>query len=452
MHFALPYRRAVTAAAIAAALTLGATAGPLTAANARPIKVGAVTGLDATITKPSGSPYHLHATWSAASNATAYKAKLVQVSSTVTTLATATVPAPTTAWDVSTALPVGTQVRITITPTNGTRKGKPATRTFVLPDVTPPVGQYQLTGRTGSTVTLGQLSASDDNPAGIVSRSVRWDADGAFESWPLANGDSLQHAYPVPSQETVHAITVRLEDAAHLVSTYDLEVRLGDEVAPGGAVYDATPGTAWATLTQVTLSETAAAADPDHPGDPLVREVNWGDAGDTWVAWPSGTTISHVYPAAGSYTPTVRVTDQALNAATFAADQVTVAADTVAPAVTIRLPRTKRSYVSSWTTVKGKATDVAGTGVAKVQARAVERRGTSWYAYKPGSHTWAKAGATKAAALARAPWFTATLASTGLWSARLAHLRLGLLVVQARGVDLVHNTSAPVARKQLLSH
>jgi hypothetical protein len=452
MRFSLR-RAATTVAAVGALALVGTVATPV--AFAAPAKVGAVTGLAVDLTKPTDGPYELHATWNPATNAAEYRIKLVDVS-TATTLQSVTLPAPAVEWETTTSLPAGTSLKVTVTAANGKRKGKPATKTVGLPDLTAPTGVYELTGRVVTTVTVTERSLSDDlTPAPSIARAVRWGDEGdVWHDWASGTTE-LQHAYPVPSpgETELYTMTVRVSDAAAPApnsATYDLQVRIGDESAPTGGGYDAAPGAAWATLTDVALTETVAPTDDFSPSA-LTRAVKWGDAGNVWEAWPVGQTITHRYAAAGDYTPVVRVTDEALNGAEFTADQVTVSADAVAPVVKINVPKTGADSAAKWATVRGKASDTNGTGVLKASVRAVEKRGSSWYAYKPGKQKWVKAGTTQAAALAKAPWFNASLAPTGAWSASLVGLKLGVLVVQARAKDLVGNTSAAVSKKQRLT-
>ena len=58
--------------------------------------------------------------------------------------------------------------------------------------------------------------------------------------------------------------------------------------------------------------------------------MNWGDGSAT--DWTEGTTVSHVYGVAGSFTPTVTLTDEAHNPSTVPTSEVVVTADTTRPA------------------------------------------------------------------------------------------------------------------------
>ena len=93
---------------------------------------------------------------------------------------------------------------------------------------------------------------------------------------------------------------------------------------------------------------------------------------------------SHVYATAGTYTPQVILKDEAGNVRQVAAQPVNVQADTVLPTVKVKLPKKAiRDEVSAWKKVIGTAADINGTGVDSVAVMAIEKRGDSWYFFKP---------------------------------------------------------------------
>ena len=132
------------------------------------------------------------------------------------------------------------------------------------------------------------------------------------------------------------------------------------------------------------------------------------------------------------------------------ATAVTVTTDTVKPVVRLTLPRRRLAYVATWKTLKGMATDTAGTGVVRVEVRAVQKRGTAWYAFKPTTRTWVKT-ASKARAFAKAGVRKVVPTATGSWAAALPRLRKGTLVYKVVAVDLAANRSATVTRRQRLT-
>jgi hypothetical protein len=95
--------------------------------------------------------------------------------------------------------------------------------------------------------------------------------------------------------------------------------------------------------------------------------------------------------------------------------------------------------------------DATGTGVKVVQVRAIEKRGTVWYAYLPGRKIWVRAGSTAAAAWTRAGIQRVLPGTTGwAWTGRIARLRTGVLVLRVVAVDKVGNRSSTVVRRQKL--
>jgi hypothetical protein len=99
-----------------------------------------------------------------------------------------------------------------------------------------------------------------------------------------------------------------------------------------GAVDNQPPtGTFTTSPTDITAGSTVhltqqAIHDNVTPDNQIDRHVDWGD-GSAVQHWTSGTTLAHVYRSAGSFTPTVTLTDQAGNSsAPISATTVTVTA------------------------------------------------------------------------------------------------------------------------------
>jgi 5'-nucleotidase len=429
----------VAVVALAAGLVL-APPGP---ADASP-KLGPVSGLAANASGASEA-YDVTASWNVTPAATSYR---VSLESSRTVLAKGTVPQPTGAttasWTGHVAMPSGTKVTVRVAAVAGRRPGRTASYTLVLPDRTAPVGSYRV-DVTDKTAVLTELSVSDDVTASAaVGRSVDW-GDGTSPV-PFSAGQQPAHTYPGVG---LWHPTVTLTDTAVPANTASYRVGtvvIGDDQAPTGS-FSAAPGTAWATLTTVRLTQVDLSdGDFSAPAD-IARTVAWGDG--TEVPWPAGTTtLTHRYAAKGDFVPVVHLIDEAGNAADVGSSTVVVTADATAPRVTISRPKRARS-VSSWTTVRGTARDRAGTGVRAVKVRVVEKRGTVWYAYRAPSRTWARGGATKAAALHRAQ--PALAARSGYrWTSSVRGLRAGTLVVTVRAVDRVGNASRALAVRQSL--
>ena len=105
--------------------------------------------------------------------------------------------------------------------------------------------------------------------------------------------------------------------------------------------------------------------------------------------------------------------------------------------------------VRAWKTLRGTATD-AGVGVRGVQLKAIEKRGTAWYAYRATTRTWVKVG-PKAGALRKATVMTVKPTATNTWSVGLARLTKGTLVYKTRGVDNLGNVSLWLTKKAVLT-
>ena len=220
-----------------------------------------------------------------------------------------------------------------------------------------------------------------------------------------------------------------------------------DNQPPTGR-FDTAQATAWAGLTKVKLVQTSI-HDNVTPDNKIARTVDWGDG--TSADWATGTTLSHVYKAHGTFTPRVTLTDQAGNSSTppIASSPVSVKVDSAGPVVKLQLPRHKHS-VAAWKTLRGTAAD-AGTGVQKVALRVVEKRGGAWYGYNAKTHQWIKA-ATKAKAFAKSRTLHAKVGAQHAWSAKPAHLGKGTLVYKVWATDDVQNRSVTVTHKAILSH
>ena len=438
--YAWKFRSGQIAVVVALAATLAVV--PLDQAHGRP-KLGPVTGLGATADGGAAAGYDVAATWNAASTATSYRASL---ESHGTVLAKGSVAQPTGAgtvsWTGHVALPAGTTVTVKVAALAGNRPGRTATYSLTLPDRTAPVGSYQV-DVTDRTAVLTELSVTDDLTAGsAVLRSIDW-GDGTTPT-SFTAGQKPEHTYP--GIGLWHA-TVTLTDAAGNVASYRVgAVVIGDDEAPTGS-FSAAPGTAWATLTRVTLTQLSLDDGAFSAPSDIARTVAWGDG--TQDPWPAGTTtITHRYAGAGDFIPVVHLVDEAGNAADVGSSTVAVAADTAAPRVTISRPKHPRS-VASWTTARGTARDGVGTGVKRVSVRVVEKRGQVWYAYRAPSRSWVRGGATKAAALRRTQPARA-VRSGNRWTSAVRGVRVGTLVVTVRAVDRAGNLTKPLALRQSL--
>ena len=428
------------ALATSAALVVPLLGSAFEPAAAKPApRPGNVTGLAASATKP-GAAYRVHATWNAATNATSYKVTLSNSLGTTLDKGTVTDTAFTGTADVA----VNATVKVTVVAFNTTRRGKAASKALLMPDLTAPVAAYQVVQPNASNgdVTIEQSALSDDlsQPSGIT-QSISW-GDATPDSSGPGTQTSFAHSYG-PTKAVYYPV-VTVSDAKGNTGTYQLTVVVADTTAPTGS-YSANKTSAWARWTTVTVKQLAIADDLSQPGN-ITQTIDWGDG--TVTPW-TGTLVRHQYSAAGSYAPTVTLTDEAGNASTpITTSAITVKADTVAPTVRLVLPK-PRTSVRSWRTMKGRAGDV-GTGVATVRAKLVEKRATGWYAYHPKAGTWQHVS-SKAVAWKKAGTKTVKPTATRTWSMPVRRLSRGLLLVKFSAVDHVGNVRAWQLHQQQLT-
>ncbi len=342
-------------------LLLAATALTVPAATAAPIRLGPVKNLDITATAGSGG-FTVTSSWDALTGATSYKLSLTANGTTV-----ATAQIADTSWTQTVARPAGTQVKVTVTPMKDKRKGTAASDSVVLPDVTGPSGAYDVSWD-GFDATVTQTALFDDVTApASIQRTINWgEPGGVFESYPA--GSVAEHSYAALGR---YVPRVKLVDQAGNTTTLTLHaVVIGDTKAPTGS-FSAGPQSGWAKVTSVSLSQ-ASLSDNFTPAALVERSVDWGD-GSAAEKWTTGTTISHVYQAAGTYQPSVVLTDEAGNVATVSVSQsIVISPDNVAP---------KGTFTAGPTTAFAGATSVAVTQTSlsdNVSAAAKINRSVVW--------------------------------------------------------------------------
>jgi hypothetical protein len=431
-----PGSRAAAALLAITGLTTAALAAP--AAEARP-PIGPVKNLSVVVTRPTTS-YRLAVDWADLAGAVSYDVTLTTAAGTVISSDQVT----RSDWVTTTNRPATTVVRVTITPRTSTRKGRPTTISKTLPDLSAPVASYSVAWSGVDATVTQSLLVDDVTPADSIKREINWgETGGAFELWPT--GTSVSHGYPV--QDGRYVPQVRLTDGAGNVATLTLHaVVIGDTTPPSGT-YAATPPTrVWAKYTPVTVTQSAL-SDDFSPANKVDRVVTWGDG--TVSPWLAGLAINHVYAKGGTFTPVVSLADEAGNTTTSPASAITVLVDAAAPKVALTVPKTGTRLIRSWAALAGKAVD-AGVGVRYVQVRAIEKRGSSWYAYRPALKKWVNGGSTAAAAWKLAGTARVAPNSAGVWKSKLGGLRRGTLVVRYNAVDKVANSSKWLVRKQLL--
>lgn len=425
-------RRHITALILSVLAAL-LVAPSIPAAAAAPVKLGPVTGLNITASSaPSG--YRLSSSWNALAGATSYKAVLTDPAGATL----ATVNTTNVSWTVDVAVKGNTNVKVTVTPYATKKPGVAASAIVTVPDLQAPVGVFRsIRPDTGLEGTIIQDSLNDDaTPVADIKREVTWGDGSAAQVWQT--GDTIAHIYPGIGR---YVPTVTLTDTSGNTVTLTLKaIVLGDTTAPTGT-FAAGPAKAIAAWSKVSLAQTAL-ADDFSLVDFIERVVAWGDG--TTSAWATGTSLTHVYAAAGTYEPSVTLVDEAGNSAKYAAGTVVVARDTTAP--TVKITNRKSASLAKWRAVRGTAADT-GTGVATVTISAIEKTAKGWRAYVGGR--WVKAS-TKAQAWKRAKTISVRPVA-GAWKVRLAKLKKGKLLVRVRGVDNVGNRTAVIGRAQRLT-
>jgi PKD repeat protein len=269
-------------------------------------------------------------------------------------------------------------------------------------------------------------------------------------SWDFGDGGSSGLANPSHTYEQPGSYPVKLtvKNSGGTSTTLPQTITVKDTNAPVGSFTVLPSSNAVAGSTTVTLQQQSL-GDDFTPTSDITRKVDWGDGTGT-VAWTTGTTTTHVFKTAGRFTPSVTLTDTAGNQRTVSTSTVSVtgtsstvtppggARDKAAPSVWLLAP-SNRSAVSGWRILRGKASDGSGSGVRYVTVKVIEKRGSSWFAYRTSTHSWVRA-TSKAAALRRASAARISL-SSARFHERLYGLRKGLLEVRFKATDRAGNTS-----------
>ena len=309
---------------------------------------------------------------------------------------------------------------VTLKASNGA--GSDTVSRTVTAQVPVPQASFTMTPSSGSApLTVHFTDTSTGFP-------TQWSWD--FGDGTTATTQSPSHTYDRPGNYTV-GLTVRNTSGG---STASRSLAVGDDTPPGGS-YSLSATDAWAGWTTTVLTQQTL-SDDGTPGDQISRVVDWGD-GSAPVDWSSGDRLDHVYRSSGADTPTVTLTDQTGNRTTVTLPAVSVRVDDVAPRVRLDVP-VARHRVSAWRHLRGTVRD-GQTGVARVLVKAVEKRGSHWYAYRPDSRSWARAG-SRAAAWRHAGWIRIT-PDGRLWASSLSRLHRGTLVLHLTARDHAGNRS-----------
>lgn len=427
---------------IAAALVVALLGASMETAHAQPPpKPGAITNLTVGPVTLDEATYTVDATWDTATNATSYLVKLTSASGTVLDQERVTA----TAFSGATTQPAGSIVKVVVTPFNQRRRGRTATKSTTLPDLTAPAAEYALSPQNSpdGSVTISQTSLTDNvSGAAQITQSIDWGDSSSVSTGP---GTMLSFAHTYSATPAVYHPVITVTDQAGNPSTYTLAAVVLDSTDPTGS-FTVAPPTAWARWTRVTVTQLTLSDNLSAPAD-IARSVDWGDGRTS--NWTAATTLDHRYRMAGVFTPVVTITDEAGNSATpISTSGVTVTVDAVAPRLKLSLPTNRRQSTAKWNPLRGRVRDVE-TGVRDVRVEAIEKRHGSWYGYRANSGRWVTA-ATKKDAWRRAT-FSTVVPTTRRWSVPLQRLRVGLLVYRASSRDNVGNRSAWKSHQQLLT-
>lgn len=268
----------------------------------------------------------------------------------------------------------------------------------------------------GQSVKLTQSAVADDeSPESAITRTIRW-SDGSTEDLPYWQ-PSTTRTFTRPGRYTA---SMSLTDAA-------------------GNVGQATPVGA-ATVVVTVPGRFVVSPRSTYPGLKVNLGlygvpagtgrviVNWGDGRKTAVK-PTAKATSTIYPAAGTFTVTVTLTNRN-GSSTVTAARVIVKRDAWAPTISLIKPK-NATKATSWKTIKGKVSD-RGSGVAGVGVVLVEKRGSKWYYYSK-SKKWVKATSLSAAFKKAALHFAKVTRTT--WKVSVKGVAPGQLYVIYVAVD-----------------
>ncbi len=205
--------------------------------------------------------------------------------------------------------------------------GKPSLTNKISAGVQLTVPNQPPTAALSVSTPSGSMPASGLLPTGITitaSTAASTDVDGTIVASTISFGDgsaavkatTASHTYGVAGTYT---ITAAVTDNLGATTSKSVTLVVGTPNRPPTAVVSATPGSAYAPAT--VSASAAGSSDPD--GTIASSVISFGD-GTT----ANGLTASHMYSAAGVYTVTAKVTDNA-GASSSASTTVTVKAPEV---------------------------------------------------------------------------------------------------------------------------
>ncbi|BCJ43461.1 hypothetical protein GCM10010168_42290 [Actinoplanes ianthinogenes] len=306
-----------------------------------------------------------------------------------------------------------------------------------VPDVTAPVGRYQLDFTNlwdGQGATLTALEVSDDVSAqSDITQYVEW-GDGNF-SYLDGDEKSEWHRYFNPGSYTVK---VRVTDRAGNSSA-------GVFADTSTVTVVKTPGTFKIVNKMVWIGDPATVTLADVPSDVTKVRIWWGDGKESTV---SRTTreVKHYYTSQTTWSVSVMLTNAAGETYGREIGDINTAYDESAPQVWLTKPR-KPAYVSSWRTINGTVRD-RGRGTTAVGAAFIEQRGSRWYYYT--GKKWVKATSLNQA-LKKTRTIAVRPTAKNTWKIKIKGLKKGTLYVFYAAVDKNGNQSESKVKKQKLT-
>ncbi|GGN34929.1 hypothetical protein FHR83_005907 [Actinoplanes campanulatus] len=305
------------------------------------------------------------------------------------------------------------------------------------PDVTAPVGRYQLDFTKlwdGQSATLTALEVSDDVTAQAdIRQYIDW-GDGDF-SYLDGDEKSERHQFYNPGTYTV---TVRLTDRAGNSSS-------GVFAGTAAVTVVRMPGTFKIAKKEVYVGDPAIVTLAGIPSDVTKVRVWWGDGTDTTVSRTT-TQVKHYYTSQTSWYVRVMLTNAAGEAYGQEIGPINTPFDEIPPQISLTRPK-KPTYVSSWRTVGGKVYD-RGRGTTAVGTAFIQQRGSSWYYYT--GKKWIKAK-TLNQALSKARTITVRPTAKNTWQVKIKGLKKGTLYAFYAAVDKDGNQSEAKVKKQKLT-
>ncbi|WP_433298570.1 PKD domain-containing protein [Actinoplanes sp. CA-030573] len=254
----------------------------------------------------------------------------------------------------------------------------------------------------GQRVTLTE---SGRNGPATTTRTIDW-GDGTVET-----PGTPTHSYASPGS---YGIKVTLTDGTET----------GTGVFPAGSTVTVTtsPGTySWERPTIYTYPGYMEQGSMLASGLPTASQVwtGWGDGETSLLASAAGTSVAHWY-GTGRWTPSITVQNAQGRATPRPAASLTVLNDVTTPSVSLTVPSTP-SKASSWSTVKGKASDTQ-SGVDVVGVQAYKWNASTTYYYNFVSKSWVTYTGQDLPDAAQA---LLTVDGSGTWSTPVAGLGKG---------------------------